>query len=200
MRRRRSHSVRDERGAVMTEFAILAMVLAVLLAGIVEFGFTWHDKLEVETAARAGARVGSSMGNDRYADYALLQGVKSALTDIGLGNVDYVVVYNASAVNGAIPTGCSGSAPSSQSGKCNVYTGAELQSLTQASFTGTATSCGATAPDRFWCPTSRQDVQTLGTDYVGIWVKAKRSATTRMFGSSFTMTARAVMRVEPGGA
>jgi Flp pilus assembly protein TadG len=189
---------RRERGAVMTEFAILASLLAVLLAGIVEFGFTWHSKLEVETAARSGARVGSSMGTDRYADYALLQSVKAALTDIGSDNVEYVVVFNASAADGAIPSGCSGGAPSSQNGKCNVYSGAQLATLTQASFGGTS-SCSTSSPDRFWCPTSRVGVQKTA-DYVGVWVKAKRDATTKMFGSKFTMTSKAIMRIEPSGA
>ena len=45
--------------------AICATLLIVIAFGIVEFGNAWNRKLEVETAARSGARVGSSLGSDR---------------------------------------------------------------------------------------------------------------------------------------
>jgi Flp pilus assembly protein TadG len=187
---------RRERGAALTEFAIIVPVIAMLLCGLVEFGFAWQDKMTTESAVRAGARTGSSVGSARLADYSIIQGVKSALNDIGLGNVQYVVVYKSTTSDGKVPAACSGSAPTSQSGLCNVYTGAQLTSLTQASFSGT-TSCGATAPDRYWCPTDREDVQSSGTDFVGVWVKASHPTVTKFFGSSITMTASAVMRIEP---
>jgi Flp pilus assembly protein TadG len=187
---------RRERGAALTEFAIIVPVIAMLLCGLVEFGFAWQDKMTAESAVRAGARTGSSLGSERLADYSIIQGVKSALNDIGLGNVQYVVVYKSSTADGAVPAACSGSTPTSQSGLCNVYTGAQLSSLTQASFTGT-TSCGGTAPDRYWCPTDREDVQSAGTDFIGVWVKASHPTVTKFFGNSITMTASAVMRIEP---
>jgi Flp pilus assembly protein TadG len=187
---------RRERGAALTEFAIILPVIAILLCGLVEFGFAWQDKMTTESAVRAGARTGSSLGSERLADYSIIEGVKSALNDIGLSNVQYVVVYKASTSDGKVPAACSGSAPTSQSGVCNVYTGAQLSTLTQASFSGT-TSCGATAPDRFWCPTSREDVQSAGTDFIGVWVKASHPTVTKFFGNSITMTASAVMRIEP---
>jgi Flp pilus assembly protein TadG len=185
-----------ERGAVLTEFAILAPVLALLVCGLVEFGFAFQDKMTVETGVRAGARTGSSLGSDRLADYSILEGVKAAVNDVGLGNVQYVVVYKSTTADGKVPTSCSGSSPTSQTGVCNVYTGAQLSTLTQADFTGT-TSCGSSAPDRFWCPTGREDTQSAGTDYVGVWVKASRPTITKFFGSTMTITSAAVMRIEP---
>jgi Flp pilus assembly protein TadG len=198
---RRTTGRRRERGAALTEFAIILPVIAVLLCGLVEFGFAWQDKMTVESAVRAGARTGSSLGTQRLTDYSIIEGVKSALNDIGITNVQYVVVYKSSTVDGAVPAACSGSAPTSQSGICNVYTGAQLQTLTQASFTSTGTApnetCASSAPDRFWCPTSREDIQSAGTDFVGVWVKASHPTVTKFFGSSITMTASAVMRIEP---
>jgi Flp pilus assembly protein TadG len=185
-----------ERGAALTEFAVIVPVIAVLLCGLVEFGFAWQDKMTVESAVRAGARTGSSIGNERLADHAIIEGVKSALNDIGISNVQYLVVYKATTADGAVPAACSGSTPASQNGLCNVYTGAQLTSLTQASFTGTS-SCAADAPDKYWCPTSRQDVQAAGTDFVGVWVKASHPTVTNFFGSTITMTGTAVMRIEP---
>jgi Flp pilus assembly protein TadG len=199
MRRARTSRIRldgRQRGAALTEFAIVLPVIALLLAGLIEFGFTWQDKMTVEASVRAGARTGSSLGTARLADYSILQGVKSAVNDIGIANVQYVVVYKASAADGKVPAACSGTTPASQTGVCNVYTGAQLTSLVEADFTGTS-SCGSTAPDRFWCPTGRQDLQSAGADYVGVWLKASRPTTTKFFGSTMTITSNAVMRIEP---
>jgi hypothetical protein len=188
----------DDRGAALVEFVLVLPVLTIIVFGIIEFGAAWSNKLKVETAARAGARVASGLGPDRLADYSLLQSVKSVLTEFGLSNVDYVVVYNASDPDGAIPAGCSGSSPTSQTAQCNVYTGSQLETLTQDDFTGT-TSCGSDAPDRWWCPTARQNVQHLGNDYVGVWIKAKSKTLTNLFGSPLGLQSSAVLRIEPKG-
>lgn len=194
LRRRARGSAHRDRGAVMVEFAAVVTLLCTLAFGVVEFGFAWQDKVTVETAARAGARTGSGVGKDRLADYAILQGVRSAVGDIGIDNVQYVVVYNANTTDGKVPQACTNG--TSQNGLCNVYTGAQLSSLTQSSFSGTS-SCGGSAPDRFWCPTTRKTVQITGTDYVGVWVKADVPTITKLFGSSTTITSTAVMRLEP---
>lgn len=185
---------RDERGAALVELAVIAPLALLLVFGIVEFGLAFSIKLNVETAARTGARVGSSLRDDRKADYNLLQSVKSALND-NLSNVQYVVVYKSTNANGAIPAGCSGATPTSQNGSCNVYTGAQLSSLTEASFSGA--TCTAAQPDHWWCPTSRQAVQSVGNDYLGVLVMVKTSAVTQVFGSFFPVQANAVMQLEP---
>lgn len=186
-----------ERGAALVELAVILPLIIMIAFGVVEFGSAWNRKLQMETAARAGARVGSSLGNTRLADYGLLQAVKSALNDIGLSNVDYVVVFKSTATNGARPAGnCASSTPSSVTSQCNVYTGAQLQSLTQTDFAGT-TSCSGTAPDRFWCPLNRQNVQSLGADYLGVWIKARYVTITGVFKSPFFLTSAAIMRLEP---
>ena len=191
--RLRRHS-RDERGVALVEFAVIAPVVMLLVFGIVEFGLAFSIKLNVETAARAGARVGSGLRDDRMADYNLLQSVKSALND-NLSSVQYVVVYKSTNATGAIPTGCSGATPTSQNGSCNVYTGAQLSSLTAGSFNGPG--CTAGQPDFAWCPTSRQAVQSVGNDYLGVLVMVKTSAVTQVFGSFFPVQANAVMQLEP---
>jgi Flp pilus assembly protein TadG len=190
---------RGERGAALVELSVVAMLLIVIAFGIVEFGSAMNRKLEVETASRSGARVGSSLGSQRMADYGLLDATKSALNDIGLSNVAYVVVYKSTTANGARTGTCAGNTPTSQAGLCNVYTGSQVVSLTQADFTSTGSpaTCGTTAPDRFWCPTTRQNVQSLGADYIGVWIKAKYTTITGIFKSPFSLTSAAVMRLEP---
>lgn len=54
---------RDDTGASAVEFAIVAIVLILLLTGIIQFGFTFFQYLEVVHAAREGARW-ASLGLD----------------------------------------------------------------------------------------------------------------------------------------
>ena len=54
---------RDQDGAAAVEFAIVSIVLILLLTGIVQFGFTFFQYLEIVHAAREGARW-ASLGLD----------------------------------------------------------------------------------------------------------------------------------------
>jgi len=47
---------REQEGAAAVEFAIVSIVLILLLTGIVQFGFTFFQYLEIVHAAREGAR------------------------------------------------------------------------------------------------------------------------------------------------
>ena len=47
---------RDDRGAVMVEFAIVLPVLLLILLGIVEFGRAYNAQVSIQAAAREGAR------------------------------------------------------------------------------------------------------------------------------------------------
>jgi len=59
MSRPSTHSHRDDRGAAAVEFALVLPILLVLVLGIVQFGITFSQWLEMEHAAREGARWGS---------------------------------------------------------------------------------------------------------------------------------------------
>lgn len=185
-----------ERGAVLVELAVVVPLLLLLVVGTIELGSAWSQRLKVETAARAGARVGSNLGTDRLADYNLLQSVRAAVASLGTDRIRHVVVYRSTTDDGAVPPTCRTSPPTPQAGLCNVYTGADLNGLTPSAFSGT-TACGATAPDRFWCPTSRQKVQQLGTDFLGVWIVAESPTVTGLFTAPLDLGARAVMRLEP---
>jgi Flp pilus assembly protein TadG len=188
--------VDGERGAALVEMAVCATLLIVIAFGIIEFGNAWNRKLEVETAARAGARVGSSLGKDRSADQGLLQSTVSVLNDFGLDNVNYVVVYKPSATGTRQGT-CGSNPPVASAGLCNVYTTTQLKNLATLNFTATCTSSTGLAVDKSWCPTDRLNVQASGTDYVGVYVQANYVTATGLFKSPFYLASRAVMRVEP---
>ena len=136
---RRARRANGEDGLALLETAIIAPFLVLLAMGIWEFSNGWQSNLTVQTTVRAGARTGSGLGNDRAADYAMLQAVKAGLTDFAAADIQKVIVYKATDVNGAVPAGCV-TTGSSSSLACNVYTGAQLNSLTLANFTGDAVS------------------------------------------------------------
>lgn len=192
--RRRGHG---EDGAALVELAICATFLIVIAFGIVEFGNAWNRKLEVETAARAGARVGSSLGKDRTADKGLLEATVSVLNDFGLNNVNYVVVYKSTTADGSRPSTCANDPPVAATGLCNVYTGTQLQNLSSLDFTSPCTGNSGPAVDKAWCPTGRENVQSAGADYVGVYVVANYVTATGLFRSPFYLSSSAVMRIEP---
>ena len=196
-RLRTRRRARGEEGAALVELAICATLLIVIAFGIVEFGNAWNRKLEVETASRAGARVGSSLGNDRTADKGLLQATVSVLSDFGLQNVNYVVVYKSTTADGKRQGACANNPPTASAGLCNVYTGTQLQNLNSLDFTSTCTGNVGAAVDKNWCPTGRQNVQSAGADYLGVYVVANYVTATGVFKSPFYLASRAVMRLEP---
>jgi Flp pilus assembly protein TadG len=185
-------------GSTLVEFALVLPFLALMAFGVVEFGMALQDKTTVQGAARAGVRVGSAAGATADADKNLLLGVGAALQDVGLTNVDWIVVYKSGTVDGAVPAACT-NPTHSVSASCNAYTGAQLQQLVAGTAPASWFGCGVTALDRFWCPTSRQTIQSDGTDYLGVSVQARHPMFTGFFGSTLTISDYGVMRLEPQG-
>jgi Flp pilus assembly protein TadG len=56
VKRRKSRTPRHDRGAVAVEFALVAPILLALVAGIVEFSYTYNLQISVTQAAREAAR------------------------------------------------------------------------------------------------------------------------------------------------
>jgi len=190
--------VRDQAGSTLVEFALILPFLALMTFGVLEFGLALQDHMTVQTAARSGMRVGSAAGSAADADKNLLLSLGSAARDVGLANVDWILVYNSTTADGAVPAACT-NPPHGVSASCNVYTGSQLQQIVAGTAPASWFGCGATALDRFWCPTSRQSIQANGNDYLGVWMQARHPMVTGFFGTTFTMTVRGVMRLEPQG-
>ena len=53
---RRRHTLRDERGQTMVEFALVVPILCVVLFGIFQFGALYNDYVTLTDATRVGAR------------------------------------------------------------------------------------------------------------------------------------------------
>lgn len=185
---------RGQDGAALVELSIVLVFLVSLTFGVVDYGLAWLDRQATETAVRGGARTGANLGDDRYADYNLLQSIRAAMADIPSSDIVRVVVFKASST-GKVPTACAAGSP--RTGLCNVYAAADLDAP-QSRFTGT-TSCGSSAPDRFWCPTTREDTQANGADYIGVWIELSRPRATGIVPGRQTVRSTAVMRLEPNG-
>jgi len=181
----------------MVELALVLPVLALFAFGVIELGLAWGDRMAVQTAVRAGVRVGSSDGKVSTADKGVLLGVGAALYDMGLPNVDWVVVYKSATIDGAPPAACLTPAPHSVNGSCNAYTGTQLQQVVAGTAPASWFGCGAGSLDVAWCPTSRQSIQALGNDYLGVRITARHPMLTGFFGSVLTLNDDAVMRLEP---
>ena len=67
MRNRRRRRANGDRAAALVEFVLLAPVLIIVVAGVLEFGMAWRDSMTVSNALRSGARVGPSSSHDRAA-------------------------------------------------------------------------------------------------------------------------------------
>jgi len=89
---------RCERGAELIEFAIVAPILMLLVAGIVDFGMMFRTYEAVTNAAREGARVGVLPG---YAPADVQSRVAQYLTAAGLSGAYTVNVANVPIATGA---------------------------------------------------------------------------------------------------
>ncbi|HEX2575333.1 MAG TPA: TadE/TadG family type IV pilus assembly protein [Aquihabitans sp.] len=177
----------------MVELAMVALMLLTLAAAAFDLGMAWRSGLATNESVRTGARVASAMGSDRLADYYALSGAKSALAASGkLDDVQRVVIYRSTAVNGQVPASCTAATPS---GSCTVLSGAQLRSaFTTASFD--AQGCFTGAAVKAWCPTTRNNVQ-LTADYFGIWIQIRHSYAFPILGAGTNVARDAVMRLEP---
>jgi Flp pilus assembly protein TadG len=58
---------RDERGASLVEFALVAPILCLLLFGMITGGLSVSHKLDLSTAAREAARYAATLPDNQYA-------------------------------------------------------------------------------------------------------------------------------------
>ena len=185
-----------ERGAVIVEFALVAMLLATLAFVTIEYGYGWRSSMSVLTAARAGVRSVSSMGTDNQADYFALTSIRANLDSAGLlEGAQRVVIHRADATNGDPPAACTATPLTTTTALCNVYTGDQLRLVAAGQFA--ATGCMTAATVKNYCPSTRQTAQGTA-DPIGVYVQARQKSLTGFFGGAGFLASRdAVMRMEP---
>jgi TadE-like protein len=192
--RKRIRRGRGDRGVALIEMALVAPFLALLVAGIVEFGTLWRDDLTVTSATRSAARVVSNAGITEGADLEGILSLRAALKSIEGVTVEGLLIYNASASDGQPDSDCfdSGGNPRSRTNLCNFYTASQIETLTSSSFSA------CTGPDASFCPLNRDNTQLGGTTDLGVWVRVQRDFITGLIpGDGITITDYTVMKLEP---
>lgn len=198
MRRAVAHRRRtdSEKGAVMVEFAVVALMLVALVAGTFDFGMAWRTGLEVNEGARSGARVGSGQGTNTTADFSVVTSVQATLDSSGLlPNVERLIIYHSDTPDGAVPPACMEPVPG---GPCTVLDGAQVRAFptTEIGTINVETGCIIDSLHSSWCPASRNSVQ-LSADYLGVSIKVRHAYTFKLLGDSTAVERSAVMRLEP---
>jgi hypothetical protein len=195
--RLRARRRRGDRAAALVEAAFITPVFAILVFGILEFGLAFRDYLTVSNVSRDSARGASAYGDGTYTDYNVIQVAQQSSKGFRPNEIQRLVIFNAGSVDGSIRDSshpahdCLTSAQGIED-VCNVYTSTDLQ-RPKSDF-----GCRSDRNlDRYWCPTEREVRASGPPDYVGVYVKARHSFITGLFGSGMDLTDEIVMRIEP---
>lgn len=179
-RRDRRSGAEKDRGAAMVEFAIAVPIFIALLALVFDAGLGYSEARSSSSVTRTAARIGALAGDDRNADFLVLDSLRTQFGD-GAG-VEQIVIYRSDVTNpsGEVPADCVGA------GTCNVYTGATLATLNEAEFAtvtvGGVDTCDG--PDSNWCPLGRR---TAIPTFLGVFVKSTADATVGIGASEFNL-------------
>ena len=185
-----------EAGNSLLESALVVPLFFLLLFGVIEGGYSLHEKLSVTNMSLVGARSGAGNGADLTADYQILRAVDGGAGGVARSQVTSLVVYKASVPTAVVPTACK---TASVASVCNHYTGADLgKAVTEFGCTGPPGP--VTKIDSFWCPGGRKTALSGVNgppDYIGVYVKATHRNFTGVLGTGLTFTSDTVLRIEP---
>ena len=173
---------RNDRGSVAVEAGFIFPVLVLILFGVVEFSMLLRDHVALTAATRSGVRTASALPREMTAGSAAALAVDRAGTAMPMSIVEELWIYKA---NTAGYPGANGvtSFATCPTNSCNTYA---FDSGTR-SFVQTSGS---------W-DYRRVDACVGTSDSVGIYVRARHSMVTGLFGVGMDIGDHAVMRFEP---
>ena len=188
-------------GAVLVELALVVPVFILVMLGIMEYGTTYRETLNLSGATRAAARQATSAGAVRNADYLALQAFVATMGQANNVTIEKVVIYQTTNSAGdPLDPSCFTQANPAATYHCNVYTGAQIDSLGCDSLTHfgpTIDACGASAWDASWCPLSRKDRQGDPPDKIGVYAVVRYTSVTSLLPVIDSLADKAVMQIEP---
>lgn len=195
---------RGERGSAIVEAAFVTPVFLLLLFGILEYGLLFRNSLTTTNASQEAARAASIGGRSLEADFITLETLEFGIAAMGLDQLNYVVVFNANTVAPGLGSEIPDGHPchtGSQDGVCNRYEAADfVHELEDAGGDPTGyfrcTTSGLNL-DGAWCPQTRRSGLGDDSDLVGVYVNTTHTYLTGFFGTSQTLDATTVIRVEP---
>ena len=186
-----SRGQRNQRGATMVEFAIIATALFTLIFGVIEGGFAVRARTAVNNAADDAARKGAVAGTSQNADFLIMNQLIGRGADAA--GIEYVVIYNAASGSADVPAGCIDGDP--QPNLCNVYRpdASGNFNLNEADY-GCPGGLGTQ-----WCPANRVSGGELG--FLGVYVRANYEPILNQifFDFDFRVDANARQAIETSG-
>lgn len=175
---------RRRRGQALVEFAIFIVLLANLLAGVVDIGGLLGDHASMVFAARQGARTASVLGNLGKSDCATVGAIQAAITNLPNVTLTRIIIYKAGADGMPIDAVTQESYPGNT--QCNASTG----TLTQT-------------PSPNGYPPSQRNNQPLLEDSVGVELDYTYAFPLPFLPigavSSINLSDRTVMPIDPTG-
>ena len=113
---------RHERGSSLVDAALASPVFILLLLGVFEFGLAFRDYLTLTSATRAAARSSSVEGRNSYADYDVLQAIKTnTQTLANSGDITHIVIFKATGPDATLANMGMISCLTTSSSTCNTY-------------------------------------------------------------------------------
>jgi hypothetical protein len=183
---------------------------------MVEYGIGWKWSNDVNAAARDSARTGTSEPVYQTSDRSILLSIGTSISQEQLDNLQRVVVFKASSVDGKVPTDCKSLAPSTSSpgaprgfasttqGYCNVYGPKQIAYVLANPTVDTpwinsgGNGCDSSDVDANWCPAKRnRNLTTDSFDYIGVYIEVKKPSTTNAGFGKMTIKRTAVFQLEP---
>lgn len=193
----RNDKKESSRGAALLEFALVIPVIVALVMGIIEYGNLWRQVGSLERAAHQSARVVAAQANGRFADFEALRAVDAVTRGMSGITVERVIIYRATEEDGKVPDECLSAAVA---GTCNIYTGAQVQTVSPVGFPSGSLSnptCAAGSWDSSWCPVTRPRSE-LNPVRVGVHLTVQYESVTGFFpGAPQRVERNAVFQIEP---
>lgn len=115
----RRRSRRGDKGAAMVEAAIVLPVLFLLIFGIMEAGGAIKSYSAASNGVRAGGRMASVAGNNSAADRMILERMEQEASGLGSGELEYIIIWNASGPGDTPPSTCVSTASAALAGGPN---------------------------------------------------------------------------------
>lgn len=176
-------------GAVAIEAALIFPILVLIMFGVIEFSLMLRDHVSLTAAARSGVRTASAEPRIATFDADAAAALARAGVAMPMSSIDEMWVYESNVAgyptNGGSQVASTPTTFTTCTTRCVKFT----YDPVSKSFTKTAGSWASTLINA--CPGD------VGMTSVGIYVKARHSFVTGLFGTTVSMADHAVMRFEP---
>lgn len=96
---------RASRGQALIELALFFPLLIFMVVGSTDISTLLDDHLNIVYAARTGARVGSVMGANQYADCATIGAIQAALSSNHNITLNKIIIYQSNSAGGIATNG-----------------------------------------------------------------------------------------------